>query len=84
MFLYINARAVALRPRGLLAPAPVHQKLNQDHEDADEHSEPHQDEAPAEHGEAVGLWLHLLVQSELRGGARPTWAAKICPVNLKI
>ena len=75
----INARAVAVtRSRGL-APAPVHQQLDQDHEHADEHGEPHQDQAPAEHGEAVGLrlMLHLLGESELRGGARrPTRAAK--------
>ena len=62
--------------RGLLAPAPVHQQLDQDHEHADEHGEPHQDEAPAEHGEAVGLRLRLLGNSELWGGARPTRAAK--------
>ena len=77
MFQHQCASCSRENPGRLLAPAPVHQELDKDHEDADEHGEPHQDEAPAEHGEAVGLGLHLLVQSELRGRARPTRAAKI-------
>ena len=61
MFQHQCASCSRNNPGGLLAPAPVHQELDKDHEDADEHGEPHQDEAPAEHGEAVGLGLHLLV-----------------------
>ena len=41
-------------------PSPVHQKLYKDHEDTDQHSEPQEDEAPAEQGEAVGLPVLLL------------------------
>ena len=42
------------------APAPVHEELYEDDEDADQHAHPQQDEAPAEQGEAVGLPVLLL------------------------
>ena len=54
------------------SPAPVHKELYEDHEDADQHPEPEEDEAPAEQGEAAGLpvlLLTLLSLSVLR--ARP-------------
>ena len=41
-------------------PAPVHQELHEDNQNTDKHSQAQEDEAPAEHREAVGLPLLLL------------------------
>lgn len=47
------------------AAAPVYEELGEDHQDADKHGEPHQDETPAEHGEAIGLSrLRTLLQAQ--------------------
>ena len=39
--------------------APVHQELEEDDEDAYQHDETHQDEAPPEHGETVGFRVRV-------------------------
>ena len=46
-------------------PAPVHEELDEDDEDADQHAQPQHDEAPAEQGEAVGLPVLLLALPSL-------------------
>ena len=48
-----------------IACSPVKQKLDKDNKDTHQHDHPHQDEAPTEHGEAVGLWLTVLVKGEI-------------------
>ena len=52
------------------SPAPVHKELDEDDEDTDQHAQPHQDEAPAEDWEAVGLPVSLLAGGHL-GHLRP-------------
>ena len=45
-----------------IACSPVKQELDKDNKDTDQHDHAHQDEAPTEHGETVGLWLTVLVE----------------------
>ena len=60
-------------------PSPVHQKLYEDHEDTDQHSEPQEDEAPAEQGEAV--WLPVLLLAWL---SLTLFRARPIPVSEKL
>ena len=43
--------------------APVHQELDEDNEDADQHDKPHQDQAPPEHRETVRFRVRVFGES---------------------
>ena len=48
------------------APAPVHQELDEDNEDTDQHDHPHHDQTPPEHWETVGLRVSFFVITQIR------------------